>query len=216
MICVVVVTYDVLTQNEVAIPYYWYLDFMLLWYLVFFVVIRIPNLYSHRYSILGIASLVVFIVGCAFNNGVRAEQAVSFFIGVWISDNYEKAKEKITDSRMIAVLLIIGIVLLGCKQMPAIRAMENTAVWKEIQLVMKVSIALATIGLIYKIKSIFNNRFISVLGLISYEIYLVHYQLLELPLKGFVGMLIFVTVSIFGAWLIHQIASFASSKLNNY
>ena len=206
-ICVAVIACDVFTKNEVAIPYYWYIDFMLFWYLAFYTVIRIPNLYSHRYSILGIASLVVFIAGCAFNNGLRAEQAISFLIGVWISDNYEKAKEKITEGRMITVLLIIGVVLLGCKQMPAIRALENTVVWYGIQLMMKVSVAIAIIGLIFKFSAVFMNRMLMNVGLVSYELYLVHYQLLSLPGRGIVGILVFDVISLLGAWLIHRLVA---------
>lgn len=207
MICVVVIICDAFTKNEVTIPYYWYIDFMLLWYLFFYAVIRIPNLYSHRHSVLGIVSLLVFIVGCAFNNGLRAEQAVSFFIGVWISDNYEKAKEKITKNKMIAVLLIIGIALLGCKQVPAIRALENAAMWYGIQLMMKISVAIAFIGLTYKFSAVFNNRMILNIGLVSYELYLVHYQLLSLPSRGIAGILGFVTISLLGAWIIHRLVA---------
>ena len=170
-----VISCDDFTKNEVKIPYYWYIDFMLRWHLVFYVVIRIPNLYSHRYSILGIVSLLVFIVGCAFNNELRAEQAVSFFIGVWISDNYKAAKGKIIKNRMIAVLLIVGIALLGCKQVPAIRVFENTAMWYGIQLMMKISVAIAFIGLIYKFSTVFKNSMLMNVGLVSYELYLVHY-----------------------------------------
>lgn len=202
-----VVICETITKNEVTIPYYWYIDFMLFWYLVFYAVIRIPNLYSQRYSILGIASLMVFIVGCILNNGLRAEQAVSFFIGVLISDNYEKSKEKITESRMIAVVLIIGVTLLGCKQMPAIRSMENTAIWYGIQLIIKDSIAIAIIGLVYKFSALFQNRMLMNVGLVSYEVYLVHYQLLSLPARGIVGMLIFVTISLLGAWMIHRLVA---------
>lgn len=207
LVCVVVIICDAFTKNEMTIPYYWYIDFMLLWYLFFYAVIRIPNLYSHRYAILGIISLLVFIVGCAFNNGLRAEQAVSFFIGVWISDNYKKAKEKIIKNQMIAVLLIVGIALLGCKQVPAIRALENTAMWYGIQLLMKISVAIAFIGLTYKFSAVFNNRMILNIGLVSYELYLVHYQLLSLPSRGIAGILGFVTISLLGAWMIHGLVA---------
>lgn len=207
MVCIVVIICDAFSKNEVTIPYYWYIDFMLLWYLAFYAVIRIPNLYSHRYSFFGIVSLLVFFVGCALNDGLRAEQAVSFFIGVWISDNYKKAKGKIIKNQMIAVLLIVGIALLGCKQVPAIRALENTAMWYGIQLMMKISVAIAFIGLIYKFSAFFKNRMLMNVGLVSYELYLVHYQLLSLPGRGIVGILVFDAISLLGAWLIHRLVA---------
>ena len=201
LVCFMVVLCDTLAGVDVYIHHYWYLDIMLLWYLVFYALIKVPNLYVNRNLVLGLASICVFVVGSILNNGLWAEQAVSFFMGVWMSDNYEKIKKKMTDIRVIIALLIIGVVLLGCKQIPVIRALEDTAMWQGIQLVMKVSVAVAFIGATYRLRRVFDNQMIRIIGSISYELYLLHVNILSFPSRGLVVE--FVAISLLGAWLVH-------------
>lgn len=202
-----------LTEIDVSEPKYWYINFILFWYLIYYAVVRIPGLYRNRYGVLGVASAMVFIVGSILNNGLWAEQAVSFLVGVLISDNYEKAKRTITDCRVIIFFLTLGITLLGCKQIPVIRALEDTLVWQGIQLVMKVSVATGLIGLTDQLRVLFNNRMISGIGLISYELYLVHINILTLLGKGISGMIEFLIITLFGAWIIHWMTKGIRKKL---
>ena len=55
---------------DVSTPKYWYINFILFWYLFFYAVVRIPELYRNRYVVLGVASAMVFIVGSILNNGL--------------------------------------------------------------------------------------------------------------------------------------------------
>lgn len=130
--------------------------------------IRIPKLYLHRYVVLGLASASVFIIRCTTNNGLRAEQAISFMLGVWISDNQIKAECKMLDMRIVMALLFVSCLLLGVKQVPEIRALENSIEWQMLQIAMKVSATIAIIGLSYKFKIIFNNVIVWFIGGISY------------------------------------------------
>lgn len=98
--------------------------------MIFYVIVIIPNLYRHRGIVLRLVSFFIFMVGCVLNNGIRAEQAVSFLIGVLISGNYEKSKNRLTCANVIMTLLIISIAILDCKQIPVIRMMENSLVWQ--------------------------------------------------------------------------------------
>lgn len=205
LVCILSVTFDLLTGTTVIIPYYWYLDFIFLWYVVFYAVIKIPNLYDHRYLVLGIVSISVFIIGCVLNNGLRAEQAISFLLGVWLSDNYEKIKSKVTSTYVIAAFLILSIALLSCKQIPTVRMLEDSVVWQGIQLVMKVSAAISIIALIYRIKVMFINGTIYFVGSISYELYLVHFQILGLLNNGIIGIIAFATISLLGSWTIFKL-----------
>lgn len=213
LVCFMVVLCDTLAGVDVYIHHYWYLDIMLLWYLVFYALIKVPNLYVNRNLVLGLASICVFVVGSILNNGLWAEQAVSFFMGVWMSDNYKKIKKKMTDIRVIIALLIIGVVLLGCKQISEIRALEDTAMWQGIQLVMKVSVAVAFIGATYRLRHVFNNQMIRIIGSISYELYLVHINILSFPSRGLVVE--FVAISLLGAWLVHWMTESIGKKIVN-
>lgn len=175
--------------------------------------IMAPKLYRHRYLVLGFAGVIIFIFGTVFDKGLQAEQSFSFLLGVLVSDNHEKAFKKITDFRGIAFLLVLGIMLLGLKQVSAIRVFEDTAIWWGIQLIMKVSVAIALIGMVYVQRSFFNNRMVSSIGLISYEIYLVHINILFLPSTGIIGIIEFLTLSLCGASMIHWMTERIGKKL---
>lgn len=160
-----------------------------------------------------VVSTVTFI-GCSCTaNGLRAEQAISFLVGVWISDNYEKVKKCLLNPIVLMTLLISGTLLLVTKQIPAIRMHEGEILWQGIQLVMKVSFAMAVIGEVYRARRLFNNGFITLVGGIAYELYLVHFRLLGLPQKGVLGMCIFLGVSIVGAWSVNKISNYIKKRI---
>lgn len=171
-----------------TVPTYWYISFMFFWYIVFFLIIRVRGAYDLRYWILGIASVTVFLLG----NSLQAEQALSFFFGVLISDHQEYAENKMTNSKFQLFLLILGCCFLGLKQVPVIRNLQGTYIWYVLQLVMKISLALVIIGATQKYQEVVTNKFIFLMGAISYEFYLIHFRLLELPVKGILGMVNFL------------------------
>lgn len=199
--------YAIVSKNEFEFPYYWYLDFMFLWYLVFYAVIKIPGAYEKKYWILGVTSLAVFLLG----NGIRAEQAVSFLVGVLISDHYVEAKKRIVDYRYILVLSMIGILLLGLKQFPLLRSIEDSLIWYGLQLMMKMALAIAILGLTQRLQVLMNNKMILMVGGISYEFYLIHYRLLHLPVMGIGGMMIFLIVTVVASKAINWVTKKAKT-----
>lgn len=119
IVSLVVITTQFLTRTKIEIPYYWYLDFIFLQYLVFYLIITIPKLYTKRYLVLCVVSIVTFI-GCSYTaNGLRAEQAISFLVGVWLSDNYAKARKWLMNPMILLTLMIGGTLLLATKQIPS-------------------------------------------------------------------------------------------------
>lgn len=213
IVSLVVITTQFLTRTKIEIPYYWYLDFMFFQYLVFYLIISIPMLYTKRYLVLCVVSTVTFISCSCTANGLRAEQAISFLVGVWVSDNYAKAKRWLLNPMILLTLMIGGTLLLATKQIPAIRMHEGEILWQGIQLVMKTSFAMAVIGGVYLARRLFNNGFITLVGGISYELYLVHFRLLGLPPKGVWGMCVFLGVSLVGAWGVNKISSYIKEKI---
>ena len=213
IVSLVVITTQFLTRTKIEIPYYWYLDFIFLQYLVFYLIITIPKLYTKRYLVLCVVSIVTFI-GCSYTaNGLRAEQAISFLVGVWLSDNYAKARKWLMNPMILLTLMIGGTLLLATKQIPSIRMHEGEILWQCIQLIMKTSFAMAFIGGAYWVGGLFNNGFITLVGGVSYELYLVHFRLLELPPKGVWGMCVFLGASLVGAWGVNKISSYIKEKI---
>lgn len=215
MIRGIVFVCGILGERDIFSPTYWYISCILFWYFIFWIIIRIPNLYSYRYLILGISSIGVFIIAGVLNNGLWAEQACSFFLGVLISDNYEKAKKKILNPSVIVALLFIGGFLLAFKQLSLIRELEGLMIWQGIQLMMKLSVAVALIGITYILRVIFNNRFIDVMGVLSFEVYLIHINILSLPNNGIIGMSEFIIVTVLGAWIMHCMVESIKKRLIN-
>lgn len=184
--------WHIATGKELVIPYYWYLDFVLFWYLVFYAVLKIPGAYEKRYWILGIASGAVFLCG----NGLRAEQAISFLLGIWISDHYEIAVKKMTSNKILFLCGMMGIFILASKQVPMVRDLEDSLVWYALQLIMKVFFAIVILGMSQKLQWMMKSKLITMLGIISYEFYLIHMRLLKLPQRGILGMIAFIGLSL--------------------
>ena len=103
--------------------------------------------------------------------------------------------------------------MLATKQILAIRMHEGEILWQGIQLVMKTSFAMAVIGGAYLARRLFNNGFITLVGGISYELYLVHFRLLELSQKGVWDMCVFLGASLAGAWGVNKISSYIKEKI---
>ena len=184
--------YSAIEGSEFDFPYYWFIDYILVWYAAFYIIAILPGLYARRYSALGIIGLVFFLLG----GGLRAEQAISFLLGVWISDNTKRAEKVLTSKIMILCMAMVGAALLALKQVPIIRSYEDTHLWYALQISMKLPFALALIGITQKIQSLVNNSLISAIGIASYEFYLVHYRLLDLLRNGVVGMVWFLALSL--------------------
>lgn len=103
--------------------------------------------------------------------------------------------------------------MLATKQIPSIRMHEGEILWQGIQLIMKTSFAMAFIGEVYLARRLFHNDFITLVGGISYELYLVHFRLLWLPPKGVLGMCVFLGASLVGAWGVNKISSYIKEKI---
>jgi len=171
-------------------PHYWYLQYQLLCYIVFYLLIKIPKAYNYRYIVLAFFSVGTFL----FGTSLQAEQAISFIIGVWISDNKIKAKEKSNNFMFCGTMVVIGIVFLIIKQLPMLRTFEGGFIWYSIQLMMKISLAVFLICISYKGYKIFSNKFMVFMGGISFEFYLIHMKflwLLNSKINAEVAMIIF-------------------------
>lgn len=198
-----------LLENEFVCPQYWYIRFVFFWYIIFYLLIAIPGVYKWRYLILGIAAIYVLVQG----NYLQSEQAVSFLMGVLISDVGNKEIAKRIKSFRLMPLLFAGLFLLVAKQIPAIRALDGTLIWYIIQMIMKINLALFVIAFVYKFQLFARHKLLAVIGDISYEFYLVHIQLLFLLEVRIAGLLIFLVITVIGAFLINKVAKIITRML---
>lgn len=103
-------------------PNYWYIGILTTSYFVFWIVILNQWMYHHRYWILSLVSATLLL----FGDALHAEQAISFLIGVMISDLYTKTKKLADRKSMIVITFAVGICLLALKQIPFVRGQEGT------------------------------------------------------------------------------------------
>lgn len=173
----------------------WYLSYLMLWYVVFFILNQI-NL-KNSIGIMLIISACVFV----FSRSLVAEQAVSFVLGVYISINKDKFGLKASLKNGI-LLLACGIMMLAIKQIPVVRESPDL-IYKAVQLSLKALIAMAFIILSFQVGKFISLESFQRLGLISFELYLIHGIVLGVVKITYIGMLIFVTASIAIAWIFH-------------
>lgn len=204
---------DILIKRTFKLPYYWYIDFQLYWYLIFFLIARLQNIYIRRGFIFLLLSVATFLAASIAKDGLRAEQAIAFYVGVSISDN-NKIKNIIAKSHFFFALLFLGSVLLALKQIPVIRMREETWLWFFLQLCMKTSFALGIIGGVYKIKSLFYNQTVQFLGQSSYEIYLVHQRVQALVADGFMGAMWFTIITLLGTIMTCKLSKVIVNRIN--
>lgn len=158
---------------------FWFIKYIILWYLLFWVVSRFAPQYRGQ--------IIIFLgFGLIFlTSGVRGEQALSFPLGVLLSEvkiRLEFNKHNISWTVLFG-LLVLGIVLLSLKQTHWYRAIESDIVINMLNLPIKLGLGLFIIFALSKISCLYNNKFLMFTGVISYELYMVHY-----PFRGLAGV----------------------------
>lgn len=157
---------------------YWYVHYMLRCYLAFWISFRF--FYKYRWIIFGIFTLYTFF----YMDSIRAEQCLSFQLGILISE-HKASVTHMHKRSLISIMIVfgfIGIASLAIKQLPIVREMSETVVYSCVQLCIKLPLAITAMLAIWMLphKWIVNNPVLIICGRLSYEIYLVHMQLLGL------------------------------------
>ena len=149
--------------------YFWYVGYQFLCYGLFYFAVKLSNRRNVKCCVLLIGALMSFI----FLNELRAEQSLSFVLGVAASD-YQIVKKALGRGRTFLLMLCVGIGALALKQLPAIRV-SHELVLKTVQLLIKLPLATCVIwfsGVVTDMRWLGDCcRFF---GKYSYEIYLAH------------------------------------------
>ena len=171
----------------------WYLQYLFLWYAIFYVVRRVKFLDDRRIAVFTIISIVCFFA----LREIKAEQSLSFWAGIMLSERKE-LQEKLFHVQSALAFLLFGIACLALKQVPDIRSAPQLAI-NAVQLGIKLPaglglMALCQVALRQKWLK-FSAVILSAVGIISYELYLMHgYVLLAVP-KRPAGVVVFVTMT---------------------
>ena len=186
----------------------WYLSYLAIWYVIFYAVRRFKAVDRYRIPIFAAASLVMFFV----LPEIRAEQSLSFLCGILIS---ERKLKRVQTPIGCAVLAAVGAAALAFKQLPAVRNLPRIPM-NAIQLLIKFPLGLALILVCWFIGKKINLKPIYGVGLISYELYLLHGYFFSFVPRSFFGAVIFFAVS-FGAatafWYLMKFVNVALKKV---
>lgn len=180
---------------------YWYVHYMLRCYLVFWVAFRFA--YRYRWWIFIAFSLYTFL--CM--EGCRIEQWLSFPLGVLMSER-KKWLMALTNRKVVWIMIAagtIGITALAVKQMPIVREQMGTWIYSLVETFIKLPLGIFVMAVLWLLPSrwIIGNRMLTLCGLLSYELYLVHMQMLGL-VNSFVSALAMLTISIMIAYSLQR------------
>lgn len=152
---------------------YWYIDYMVRCYIVFWVANRFFGKY--KWFVFSAFALYTFF----FMTAIRAEQSLSFFVGVLCSDYAKQinAWNKKTYAVVMVQVSAIGIACLAIKQLPAIRELIDTYYYYLVELGIKLPLGIALMCSIYLLPvRIRKSQLLIFCSTYSLELYLVHMQ----------------------------------------
>lgn len=179
----------------------WFLNYLLIWYIIFYVIKRVSWLNRNRYLVLFICSVAVYLAAPA----LKCEQSFSFMAGVALSEfgNQEQIKERLNWKTGVTLILIGSLCFI-------LKQTEIVQMWPEklqdiFNLLFKLPAGFGLCLILISLKKKIHCKLFSLIGIVSYEFYLVHgYVLYAVPISV-MGELIFMVGSIGAALALHWI-----------
>lgn len=170
-------------------PIGWYMQYLFISYLIFYLGVRfIPNIIVRRIIWVGIAVCSFFFCG-----NLRAEQCVSFLLGVYMAEHYTDIKNFSFTKRARngVVFIFVATILLAVKQLPQVREQSHYVITL-FNLLLKSGFMLGIILItssVLLLPSLFKY-----FGKMSYELYLTHGYFLWI-----------ISENIFGKYLLNSL-----------
>lgn len=149
-------------------PFWWYLQFLAIWYVVFYLASLCKLTGGGKILCL---SLVAIPIVCLWNP-TQAQNAFSFVIGVALA-NKEGLLTKISRWYVVLSIIIISIVTSWIRYSGALTN-ENHLLWNVYSLVYYLSLTMLSLIVIIRCYGILLLKFLATVGTYSYSIYLVH------------------------------------------
>jgi len=196
----------------VIFPRYWFIEYLFIMYLVFYFTFR----FGHKYwiPIMGIIGILIFFT----TNNLRAEQSFSFMMGVLFS-SYKHYFGRLPQKTLLSIataLFAIGIIALIIKQLPFIRIYDLESIqFKVINILLKLPIGLSIVCFTLSVRPNGVNL-MSKIGLLSYELYLVHVSFFTTINNSYTNLAVFIIQSIILAYILHFISNVLTNKLSSH
>lgn len=217
----------------------WYLNYLLLWYIIFWLIHKIPAFAENKkyrviaFAVVSLALLVYF----NFTSSIRFEQSFSFLIGILLanydeelcSDRVKIGKHRVMKGEVIRlsyglIFIFTALVILAVKQLSFVREQSDTVlniVDLGIKLFSSTGILICVLAFDV-VKGWFDRlwnlikRILTPVGKASFELYLVHGYALSVFSAGWSkGLCVpaFLAISIAGTIVFHLFNSWLRKKL---
>lgn len=184
-----------------TIPRYWFIEYLLIMYVAFYVTIRVRKQYM-----ISLLALMGFVFFFTLNN-LRAEQSFSFLGGVLFSE-YKLCFSILNRKKLFTIsltFLAIGITALLIKQLPSIRLYDFESMpFKICNLFLKLPLAIFFIFLFLSVLPN-GNKWISKIGNISYELYLVHVSFFMGIRYSYINLTLFIIQTFILAYILNTL-----------
>lgn len=189
---------------------YWFIAYLVKWYMVFYLLTRFAIQYR-------IAAMLVVSVGILFLfPNIEAEQAFSFFFGVLASEKIE-AIHSFSSKKVIMVATISFLLGIGClalKQIPEVRVHQEDWLMNLVQCCIKLPLAIGIMTSLIFVPMVLKSPLLKLAGLISFELYLVHFPFYLMVNGNVIYALLLIVISFVVASLFYKFNGYVSSRLN--
>ena len=141
------------------------------------------NRFIHKREIKVVCWAIIAALTIIFGSDLEREQAISFALGVLMSEKKEKIiaciKKRYNMIIVTGLSYTVSFGFLFLKHTAYIRNLFGTVPYALIQIGIKVPLAIGIMMLICMLPNLFNSAPFKLLGRISFELYLVHLVLLR-------------------------------------
>lgn len=190
--------------------YYWYIHYLLRCYITFWIISKYTK--RHKWLV-----YFLFVIYSFFaTDALRAEQCLSFPMGVLLSDKKEyllnlKIKNAIV---YLTIFSFIGATFLLIKQLLIIREYFDTYLYFFIELGIKLPLGLSMILFLWILPSRYViGPFVTLCSVLSYELYLVHMQMLSNVGTHATSALMIILLSLLISYSMHYAILFLQKKI---
>lgn len=184
-----------------AIPRYWFIEYLVLAYFIFYFAFK----YIKSYAI----SIIILIGVISFftTNNLRAEQSFSFLCGILLSINKScfKKQRNIIILTLACMLFLIGATTLFIKQLPLLRVYDLESIqFRFLNIFIKLPIGISLILFLHLLIPK-GNRELMRIGNLSYELYLGHVPFFMAITGNVLRLFVFIIQSYVLAYVNHSL-----------
>lgn len=187
---------------------YWYISILLRCYIVYYLATRFATKY--RLLILLVFSLYLLF----FTPNIQSEQAFSFLAGFLISENIDVVRTLSKKQYGIISMccFVFGCSFLFIKQLPEVRTHFGDCYYGMVECGIKLPLALSVISGLSLVPVLLRSRFLLFAGMISYELYLIHFQFYTKLEGNMLYILIFVILSFLSSYVFYKFNNWITAR----